>query len=273
MLYKGKYFCSGFCFLGSEAQIVMLKLSFTGANVNLFVLYNPVSRLLDLCLVDLTKLLNQCNGAYSVIIGDFNLDLLKDNVKPSSYLNFMSQYGFCPVNNDCTRPASGIVIDNVLVNFPKEYIDVFTVQGDLSDRNLLVCYLRKFDTLSHREQRELRVVHDFNNASKLTSDSLRNYSHGENVEALSALTRNLVTDALVSTADTRTFIRKKEKLNPWSTPELGRLVNVKKSLYRKLKGAPGNILLQQDLDYVVRQVNILRKKLKKSTLVNKSSIR
>lgn len=92
--------------------------------------YMPRIRDFELLNIILQNLLVN-SSKFHLIVGDFNLDLFKNNSNCREYFNTLASYEYTVTNTFITRPKSRSLIDHVISNF----VDVIniTVENELSE--------------------------------------------------------------------------------------------------------------------------------------------
>jgi len=81
--------------------------------------YRSPNGIIDIALEELNDIILRSSNLkiakYKIILGDFNLDILKPSKTKEDYLMLMAQLGFIPVIENITRPASNTIL--VLIIF------------------------------------------------------------------------------------------------------------------------------------------------------------
>lgn len=185
---------------------------------------------------------------YKVILGDLNIDIMKDNEISSEYLNTMCEYQYKSVINRYTRIVddSKSCIDHIFLKTKKT----------LADENILPfvietqCVSEHFPVILQIVLTDVKKCNRFDNKKfikyinyKSLKDELISYDWNNVItgEDLDTETKKFI-DTLTALVHkhTKTFKKKYVKRHEWITK--GILVSMKKrdALYKKVKENPNN---------------------------------
>jgi endonuclease/exonuclease/phosphatase family metal-dependent hydrolase len=96
-------------------------------------------------MLDILKLIDSESTKLTLLIGDFNLDLLKHDNHPRTgeFINNLLSYSFFPTILNPTRisNSSATLIDNIFINKTQYTYDTAIVYNDISDYLPIVMHL------------------------------------------------------------------------------------------------------------------------------------
>jgi len=121
-------------------SVLTVQCRLLSVKLNITVAYNPKEANTPPFLYDFEKALKECQGK-SLILGDFNLNLLKPANNTLDYNLILGSYGYDIVNKTLPlRLKSLTLLDHVTRNF-NEGVSVYNICSDTTDHNLLICHV------------------------------------------------------------------------------------------------------------------------------------
>lgn len=195
-----------------------------------------------------------------VIMGDFNIDTLKESSVTLQYKRLLESFGFSISNNFITRPSrNGSIIDHVWSNVHVEMCS--TLVNDLSDHYGVISHVKgKFNPEPTDVQYVDMKKTDFGELnSRLIStlyfsDFLADTDVNCKVEYLLESIKRCYDEC--TTVTRRKVCRKRMKM-PWFSNELKTLCERKKRLLRRKRAFPNDETIVEDLRQI--EVNLRAK--------------
>lgn len=175
-------------------------------------------------------LVTSCGRYPSVIIGDSNIDFLK-NRSSVDIINILTSFNYNNCHTMITRPESGTSIDNVYSNIA-ESLFIDTIDCNLSDHNLISCKLKSqtfhpdFVETSHR-------ICDYNKAREILNNHLLMFEETGNPSTDSSQIINYISNAAHNATMTKNDKKLlKNELTPWINKNLQSLMLLKNKLLK-----------------------------------------
>lgn len=109
--------CNFFRYQLTSADILKLSLRISGKVFTLICVYRLHSVSIHQFLEEFSVLLGNEKSTNVLILGDFNLDILKQSVAADNYQILMANNGFTSYLNESTRRASGTCLDHIFVGW------------------------------------------------------------------------------------------------------------------------------------------------------------
>ena len=235
------------------------------------VVYRPpnsnVCRFIESFSKIIENIINENRPCY--ILGDFNIDLLKNNNYSQKFLNQLFSYGFYPKIDRVTRPASGTLIDNIFTNThdtdSKSGIWIASIADHLPIYITIPnCVLTSAQPKTLCDNFIHKRLYTPENMSKFKSYlSSVDWSRVYNA----AGTNNKYSEFLdtVSSAHDLCFPLTKLKINPrqeskpWITPSILKSIRKKNTMYKQyLKNRSSSTLLEKYKTYKNKLTSVLR---------------
>lgn len=228
-------------FNDNRMNMLSAKLFFEKQEIFLSVFYNPPNMSAEISekfLSFLDNRLNQCSSNNSIIVGDFNINLLANSDLVEKYKNLINMNNFYICDSlTPTRPVSGSVLDHVIVNKLNQDISIFHTHSDISDHNLMFC---EFDAVTVLKISEPDVIiKQITNYESLKSEIKNNI----NIDITDSVNNmcNKFMDSFKScikkcTISKKVILKKDSfKLKPWIDAELLDVAKTKYYWFLKLK--------------------------------------
>ena len=221
-------------------------------NVIVGTVYRPPSSNQNEFLVEIQHLLSHplFQNKHCIIMGDFNIDLLKcnDNHFSHDFLDTLLSFSFVPVILKPTRLSShsSTLIDNIFVNVDHLKIDSGIVLSDISDHCPVYCRIQSFfDTTKlpppvkmirkftipkiNKLKQKLELV----NWSEVLVQNDVNTSYTKFIDVL----KNAL-DECIPLERCKFDSYKHEPRNPWISKSLLKSINRKNNMYYKFRANP-----------------------------------
>lgn len=217
---------------------IILSMSLINENFNVILVYRhhccDVNNFFD----ELEKTL--CEFPNSIIIGDFNINLLNQNdLLVDNYQTIVNSNGFNFLNNIDLEYATRIenrlgnisktIIDHVITDLCKYTYNMVITSTFLSDHELIFLSINKAVT-SQIQNFSKTIV----NYQRLEDwNEINNLQNSNNFDELLANLKNLI----IKCSETKNFIRKKFK-SPWIDQQILCFMKKRDYFYKKLKKTP-----------------------------------
>lgn len=233
-----------------------LHVDILSAKINLIALYRPPDVKYELFSNDLENIIRELNNK-AVIIGDMNVDLLKDKQEKLEYELLLTSYGFRIVNT--TRPTritphTKTLIDHVAINQQSMGVEVDLSPSPISDHEIQEVQMQHLNSRKYVKAKKLiKYVNYENYKIKLTQELTT-----RTINSFKELI-DLVQKIKAESTQNRSINVSKE----WINVELIQLMKQRDRLYDKMKKNPGNHNILQQFKEMKNKCNILRNKLKK----------
>lgn len=253
-------------------NLILIKIDLKGSTFNILAVYNPQFSNSYCFLRVLEEYLSQTK-LKCIVLGDFNIDLFKENNCKTDYISLMSCYNFNLLNSKhATRisDTSATLIDHIWSNNNKYDHKILNILNDFSDHNILIyeMYAPK-QTLEKRNRINSATFTNYqklewylqNNPLVHTKDNLNTYytqflnyiQHGIN-QANSPVNNKLT--------------NKNGKL-PWINNILLSLIHKKEKLYAKSKCKDSSLDTKLQYKKICNEVTKLKRELHKQYVANK----
>lgn len=203
----------------------------------------------------LEKLFLGVGTAKHLIIGDFNIDTLKNLATQLTYSNLLESHGYTISNAYQTRPASGSLIDHITTNF--DPLVNFTVENDLSDHNYILSFLQ----MKLPSAKRVRVEHSKTDYERLNNlltpifDLECLYADKEPEEIVKFLINTIDANLQTCTKTVGYTAKRETRFKPGVDRIVIRLSNAKRKLLSKLKRRPTDLSLKQKIKQMTTLIN------------------
>lgn len=109
----------------------------------LHVFYNPNIRFHKNLFQIIEEELATTKNNKSILLGDFNIDIVSDSAIENEHLNIIRSHGFEVHNSNATRETenSNSLIDHFATNILK-HTEIHTIKSTLSDHNMIFCEIK-----------------------------------------------------------------------------------------------------------------------------------
>lgn len=244
--------CQDLCIISDSIETVFVEIPKTsiGLSKNLIVgvIYRPPNSSVEEYMSNMSDILSQIDTyhSFSLIMGDFNFDLLKSDFKPDiqKFLELFFLHSYLPLINRPTRCSGEQIslIDNFFFN---ELTHVATKQGilvtDISDHYPIFCQLLRCNAVNAVPKMKRRIYSQRNmNNFKLQIESIdwQNVIHGACCQSAYSNFHSLFSQAYEASfplTTTRSVYLERHK---WLTPALKTSIREKNKLYKKSVKSP-----------------------------------
>lgn len=126
-----------------------------GKIIELTAIYRPYCIKKETFIKDLeSHLENSKNKKTHLILGDMNIDILKQSIKTSNYLNNYSEYGYISGINSITRLSNtgGSCIDYIFVKNDEHDIKTYTLDDSITDHKAILLTINCNSFEKYREE-------------------------------------------------------------------------------------------------------------------------
>lgn len=253
--------------INKEVQIIVTKLKIKKVILNVIVVYNPRKDLIYNLLTELETILDDVGNTNTIIIGDFNVNLVEQERESEEYECFLANKGYMTRNTLITRPASNALLDHLSTNMVTGHMSIFTLENAHSDHNMLIWALARESEIEEVRMREMRRI-NFEVIQQEIEENMDEIMNQGNAHSLSNKFHDCVNQALEKASKIKSTETKWKKLNPWSTKELANLSLEKQNLYKKKMRYPNNQIIDAEYRRINNKMNDLRRKLKKEYCEN-----
>lgn len=181
------------------------------------------------------------NNHPHIIIGDFNLNVVRPDAKVINYVSLLNCYGYKLLNNFVTRPASNSIIDHVWCNMTTESVTATINTHELSDHACTLTFMKnvKYHEPTEKENRIIKTV-DYEKCNEIIEGLMmmnHNFESYGPDDMLSFIYDAINTALKSSTTEKEVSVNKKQKLCPWISRDTKRLAERKKRLLKKTRTA------------------------------------
>lgn len=219
-------------------------------NIIVGIIYRPPDSNLDIFKAKFDKLLHCLNKTNKTcfILGDYNIDLAKDDNDSNEFVNILHSSFFFPTINTFTRvtSTSSTIIDNILTNAHEASLDPAVIITDISDHFPVVLFtdlIGEPDPPPNKIKNKIKVkiindktLHKLSAHLKTTSwDSVYRCEDPNN--AYNALSR-IITDSIESIIPEKLIKLHGTKHKAWLTKGILKSINKKNRLYKHFLKIP-----------------------------------
>lgn len=260
----------------ASADVLKIIIQLGSVKVCFVVIYRFNFCTVESFLEDLNTFLRTDKTNNKILLGDINLDLLKESQAKDDYLVICSSAGLESRLNSVTRPCSNSCIDHVFSesichNFN---IELQNLQLFVTDHNTI--HISVKISYEHHKGRKYEPVYQtkFNFSGLL--EELHLNSWGEvfcSVNPDTAYTNfvNALVQIICKYKTTVKVNRRNFKLKPWMSDSLLKLINRRNSILKKLYKNPSNTALKDNIDMLNSRIKILVPKTKEAYYKSKIS--
>lgn len=211
--------------------------------------YRPPSTNVNEFLNNLNNDICESANQSQIIIGDINIDTLKNSHDSDAYQTMVVSSGFSICNTHPTRESSSSLIDHVVSNITERLQhNVITIYSDFSDHNLIITNLAT-TAPSKINKSYSKTIIDYNLAKQQLSRlfETRVSTNDPNVY-LRYMTESL-TNTISKHSKTKVISQKckNTSLCPWMNSVLTRMLRTKSNLSHKLKLTMRNSSIPQQV--------------------------
>lgn len=224
----------------------------------------------------LEGLFTAVGGQKHLLLGDFNIDLMRQEPVQRNYKNLLESYGYAISNTNATRVTenSSTLIDHSISNFGQAFnFTINTRRGlipcrpfesplpPISDHRALVTYVALFSQRNDKKVVTKTIVNYQKIKDVLMLDLSRSKYEHMCPDELAHYITETVSQATISNTTTKKFtMRKSVKVHV--DVEVVRMSNAKKKILRKLRHQPQNSRLKQKIDRLTIQIDERKKRLR-----------
>ena len=194
-----------------------------GKNLIVGVVYRPPDADLDMFNIKLEETLFSINGKNKncILLGDFNIDLSRDDAVKNNFINILHSFSFFPTINTFTRvtPSTKTIIDNIITNILNTSLESGVVLSEISDNFPIVLFLDLAGRSSlSRHKIKTKVINE--ETLRCLRENLQTnawdevYNHSDVEAAFDTLT-NEITDSIRRIIPERTTIYSPTQKKPW----------------------------------------------------------
>jgi hypothetical protein len=208
---------------------------------------SPVSQSFGDFIDKLDEVLNNCRPN-TIIVGDMNVDLIKDDARTRSYLDTVHSNGFTVCNQGTiTRPQSNTNIDHILTNNYTTPLDITQLEHYVSDHNIIFVELQHLQANLNKNitkiikkinyeqlKTNLRTTHQIHHDETKTTDE--NYNIFE----------EKITISINTATSHKTINIKSRHLKPWTDTELQETIDATTYWYKKHSRDRSNDILKDE---------------------------
>lgn len=241
-----------------ECNLISIKVLMSKQQIfNLTAVYRPPrSKLQDFIQVLQNSI--TISSKLSIIAGDTNVDLLKNNKQSESLLNSLAAMGFSPCNYGVTRDVSSTCIDHIYSNEPSKFpIGIELLSNQLSDHKILCCEVKNILVKPKNVIKMHKTIIDYEKVKSELAAVLTipgRYSGRPNdmynklhIDITDIVNKNKTTTSVTSC---HKYVR-----NPWVGKNLEALIKRRNAMFRKVKRNSQNIELKNNYERINRIVN------------------
>lgn len=200
-----------------------------------------------------------------VILGDFNIDISKDDTVKKDFINTLHSFSFFPTINTFTRVMqySKSIIDNIITNIQ----NVCSVSGvvltdisdhfpvvlfiDLAGKSILSCHKTKAKVLNERTLQQLR--------ESLQAKTWDSVYHCRDPDTAYNTLATEITESFCRTIPEKIVTCRTVDQNPWLTKGILKSINHKNKLYRRYINNPSEANKREYNSYRNKLTHIIRK--------------
>ncbi|KAB0805423.1 hypothetical protein PPYR_02393 [Photinus pyralis] len=255
-------------------RILQISIEILGKTLVLIAMYRPPSTSSELFLIEFNKYLNDIKqkADFYLLVGDFNIDILSDEINVLNYLDIMSEHNYTSTINIPTRKSkiTSSCLDHIFIKQPRllnyESFRTYVLKIGITDHYATIINLKmheKFVASSkftdNRKNVFFQVINyknlkrDLNNDSWLPLDDINDANDCFNrfIHSLSA--------KIKEHSATVKIPRKKQKRTDWITKGLVKCINNRDVLYKRMKSNVENLDYRHEFVTYRNQLNVLLK--------------
>ena len=228
-------------FSNFDIEICTVNLRINNTNISVFGIYRPHSGTTDSFISEMSNILqsNKVLNNYSIILGDFNIDMLCANSQSDDLLNFMHSFSFLPTISLPTRAnalldqiwinrlvsfSSGVIDDHITDHLPIFVRLPFQLNKTYTDDKVKISFRCVNDPINR--QKYFSTLRDFNWDVVRSGDPhlfLQNFI-------------NSLNNIFCQSFHLKTkLVARKRFDNPWFDEECKRLVQLKSNYFHLYK--------------------------------------
>ena len=231
------------CFANVDIEVCSVQFMMNGVEWFILGIYRPHEGTIPEFELNLLNILNDCNlhGKNVILMGDFNINLLSDSYLTENFLNSIQSLGFIPVISIPTRFDSQFnsasLIDHIWINKPTSYFSG-VISCDLTDHFPTFIQLPDSIKIKHRIEPikiEFRPINEAGmnefqeKLSEFSGDQIYNADVNIYLEKFISHINTIYCQCFPKKVK---FISPKNLLNPWITPQLSNLLDLKSKYFQ-----------------------------------------
>lgn len=246
-----------------KVNYIELKLLINGNNANMIkilAIYMPTKLdAADLMLL-LESKLAALNRRY-IILGDFNLDMLKPDKVVTDFADLLSSFGFILTNNKVTRIVSSSLIDHVWSTMDLNVTNATIGTGNLSDHSAILSFINtNIDHSLLEDSPEFtRKFINFTDANEIIS-GLFSMNHEYECDSPDNMSEFLIETIKLAVEKSNTVYKscavKKSALCPWKSRATDKLKARRRRLLNAKRRNPQNDTIRQELRAINHEISI-----------------
>lgn len=224
-------------------ELIIMDIQLGTLGLRVFCIYRPpdASNFKEF-MNDIELKLNESHGKKLILLGDFNIDWLGSSSDTMRYRDLLRSFDLEVINDECTRPVSGKLIDHVVTNFHDEVpIKNITVEQD-------ACFTDHSAIFTLIPSAKKKEKSDFITRRKINFDDLENkFCTGEcyeyhDVDELALTIQNATKDAISRCSESvRVKVKNPSKIGEHVNAELLMLIKEKDKYRKKMMMNKDNI--------------------------------
>lgn len=244
--------------LFKTAEIIQIYIKQTDTNI--LAIYRINKTNINTFNNELEDFLQKNIGQKFIIIGDINIDNLKNNTQVNNYKDIYAKFGFLSTITKHTRQQNNIksAIDHIFINkIDKININTINYEASLTDHNIIAIkiknkqknpvkenkyYYKKHIDYQTYEQHIIQYKHILIN----DNDNMQNISDKINDMIYYCTLKSLIINKIEK--------QNKKYKNEWMNQEIFDLINYKNNIYKLIKQFPNYIPYKTQHKNIIRQI-------------------
>ena len=270
---------SQFSYADEIIEISVVEINLGSASCFILGVYRPHSGNVPNFISSLQRILEglRLNGSMCLIMGDFNIDLLKENNDSENFSNFMFSYNFLPTINKPTRyPAGNMsstpsLIDNIWTNSLSN-CNSGIILNDITDHCPIFVQLLNETSVSKKSEKIKISFRPHDEHSKnIFQTNVENYEWtqvvDDNIDIYVENFISAINDIYCKSFPLKIkYVSPKQFLNPWVNSRVKQLIDLKSKYFNLQKLG---IVTRSENNIVKNKIKKCINKCKRDYFVNK----
>lgn len=228
--------------------------------VRIINLYRSQKCNIQLFLKKTDNLLEKFGSEACMFVGDFNVDMMSDNVQCDYLTNLFAEYNMCAHHNFVTRPVSGTSLDGIFGDIAESFV-VHSIENSFTDHNYL------YSILQTKTPIKLNINEDFirinyDKFGKYINENLKLNINITDPSEQCAILINCFKDAITYSTELKTVENDVHyELKPWMTMGLLNLIKFKNKLLKKRRKRKIKEALSNQIKRISKIIKYAKRKL------------
>ena len=251
-----------------HSESLFIEINTKDKNLIVGVIYRPPDSIFYTFRGKLENLLHKLNKSNKdcIILGDFNLDISKNDAAKHDFINTMHSSSFFPTINTFTRvtQTSSSIIDNFITNIRNTMLVTGVVRSDITDHFPIAFFYgsAKMYSIPHPKTKKCKIINEITlqllNANLLTKPWETIYNCTTPDAAYDNLIK-YINDSIEVSIPVKSVRCRTTAQNPWITKGIVKSIKHKNKLYKCYLTNPSTETKKKYSTYRNKLTHIIRK--------------